>query len=161
MSPLFAKLNLKDHGAILLLQAPASFEAEIAGLGAVRVLRDLCNAGRIAFVLAFVTRRAEIEPLAPAICERAIDDPIIWFAYPKGSSKNYRCDFNRDTGWAALGAAGFEAVRQVAIDADWSALRFRRVQFIKSLTRDPARARSALGRARTMKRADGPGGGQA
>ncbi len=34
-----------------------------------------------------------------------------------------------------LGAAGFEPVRMVAIDEDWSALRFRRVEHIKKMTR--------------------------
>ena len=38
---------------------------------------------------------------------------------------------NCDSGWPVLGAAGFEPVRMVAIDADWSALRFRRVEHIK------------------------------
>jgi len=28
--------------------------------------------------------------------------------------------------------AGFDSVRQVAIDEDWSALRFRRVEYIKT-----------------------------
>ncbi|HNM27658.1 MAG TPA: hypothetical protein PKL15_19570, partial [Saprospiraceae bacterium] len=56
-------------------------------------------------------------------------------AYPKGSSKTYRCEFNRDNGWQALGEVGYEPVRQVAIDEDWSALRFRRVEFIKTMTR--------------------------
>jgi hypothetical protein len=70
-------------------------------------------------------------------------------AYPKGSSKAYRCEFNRDTGWQALGAAGFEPVRQVSIDADWSALRFRRVARIASLTRRPAMTLSEEGKRRT------------
>ena len=52
-------------------------------------------------------------------------------AYPKGSSKRLTCDFNRDTGWSPLRAVGFGPVRQVAIDEDWSALRFRRAEFIK------------------------------
>jgi hypothetical protein len=38
----------------------------------------------------------------------------------------------RRTGWQALSDAGFRPVRQVAIDADWSALRFRRKEFVKS-----------------------------
>jgi hypothetical protein len=63
------------------------------------------------------------------------------------------CDFNRDTGWAALGAAGFEPVRMVAIDEDWSAVRFRRADFINTLTRDKVHTLSALGR----KRAGGKG----
>jgi hypothetical protein len=34
---------------------------------------------------------------------------------------------------SARGArAGFDSVRQIAIDEDWSALRFRRVEYIKS-----------------------------
>ena len=37
-------------------------------------------------------------------------------------------------------AVGFEGVRRVAIDDDWSAIRFRRVEFIKKITRDPKRA---------------------
>jgi hypothetical protein len=49
----------------------------------------------------------------------------------KGTSKKYSCDFNRDDGWEVLRQAGFDSVRQVAIDDDWSALRFRRFEFIK------------------------------
>ena len=57
---------------------------------------------------------------------------MVWFAYPKGTSKRYTCDFNRDTGWQVIRDAGFDSVRQVAIDEDWSAMRFRRVEYIKS-----------------------------
>jgi len=35
-----------------------------------------------------------------------------------------------DKGWDALTGAGFDTVRLVAIDADWSALRFRRKEHI-------------------------------
>jgi hypothetical protein len=52
--------------------------------------------------------------------------------YPKGTSKCYTCDFNRDSGWDVIRNAGFDSVRQIAIDEDWSALRFRRVEYIKS-----------------------------
>jgi hypothetical protein len=37
----------------------------------------------------------------------------------------------RAGGWEVLRQAEFDSVRQVAIDDDWSALRFRRVEFIK------------------------------
>jgi hypothetical protein len=40
----------------------------------------------------------------------------------------------------------------VAIDEDWSALRFRRAEFIKSMTRDPRRAMSAKGKSRVAAR---------
>ena len=77
---------------------------------------------------------------------RAEGDALLWFAYPKGSSKRYTCDFNRDTGWTVLGEAGYEPVRQVAIDEDWSALRFRRVEYIKSFKREPKHAISDKGK---------------
>jgi hypothetical protein len=111
--------------------------------------RDLQAMEEIQFSLAFVTQQEEINTLAPAIARKLQGDAVVWFAYPKGSSKNYRCDFNRDTGWAALGELGLEGVRQVAIDGDWSALRFRRVDFIKTMSRDQKRAITTEGKAKT------------
>jgi len=62
-------------------------------------------------------------------------DAIVWFSYPKGTSKKYTFDFNRDRGWECMGKYNFEPVRQIAIDEDWSSLRFRNVKHIKKLTR--------------------------
>ena len=66
---------------------------------------------------------------------RAKGDAIVWFCYPKQTSKRYTCEFNRDTGWQVLADHRFEPVRQVAFDEDWSALRFRNIDYIKRLTR--------------------------
>jgi len=85
----------------------------------------------LAFALSFVTQIAELHRLSRKLSAKAAGDAILWFAYPKGTSKKYSCDFNRDDGWEVLRQAGFDSVRQVAIDDDWSALRFRRVEFIK------------------------------
>ena len=94
-----------------------------------------CGRAPIFFSLAFVTKQKEVDTLAKRIAAKAEGDTILWFAYPKGSSKNYTCDFNRDTGWAVLSEKGFRGVRQVAIDEDWSALRFRRKEFVKAVPR--------------------------
>jgi hypothetical protein len=40
-------------------------------------------------------------------------------------------DINRDSGWESIQKLGFETVRAVSIDDDWSALRFRFSQFVK------------------------------
>ena len=135
MSTIFKKLNLKDQKEILVLNPPASFKPEMAALTDVTIQQDIESLENIEFSLAFVTQQAEVDSFAQAITQRAEGDAIIWFAYPKASSKKYTCEFNRDSGWGVLGKLGFESVRQVAIDADWSAIRFRRVEFIKSLTR--------------------------
>ncbi|MGL4463946.1 MAG: hypothetical protein ACRDD1_10620 [Planctomycetia bacterium] len=129
MTPLFTKLNLGTYRDVLVVNAPEGFEPELAGLAGVVVRRDPSPLATVGFAVAFVRTLAEIEAAA-AWLPKATGDPIVWLVYPKGSSKRYRCEFNRDTGWAAVGAAGFEVVRIVAVDADWSALRFRRTEYI-------------------------------
>jgi hypothetical protein len=131
MSAIFHKLNLKDRREILVLNAPASFEPELEGLGGVHIIRRLEEAKGVEFALVFATQRSELERLSKAVVAKAAGDAVLWFAYPKGTSKRYVCDFNRDEGWDALRRSGFDSVRQVAIDEDWSALRFRRVEYIR------------------------------
>ena len=132
MATLIEKLNLKGHQEILVLRAPESFEPELARLPVMTIHRHLESVTDIRFSLAFVTRQSEVDALALQIASRAKGDATVWFAYPKGTSKRYKCDFNRDTGWNVLKAAGFDTVRAIAIDEDWTALRFRRVEYIKS-----------------------------
>jgi hypothetical protein len=131
----FTKLNLKDQDTIVVLNGPASFDVELKTLKSVNVLRDVKDVNEIGFALAFAATQAAVDQAARAVVPKLQSDGIIWFAYPKATSKRYECDFNRDTGWAALGELGFEPVRQVAVDEDWSALRFRRVEHIKTMTR--------------------------
>ena len=153
MTPLFKKLNLGEHRDILIRGAPDSFEAELKALDGVTVHREVGKASAGAFALIFVRTLAEVESAAATLLPKFPGDAVVWFAYPKASSRRYRCDFNRDTGWAAVGAAGFEPVRQVAIDDDWSALRFRRTEYVKKMTRDPSRVLSPAGKARSRKSA--------
>ena len=135
MAATFEKLNLKDQQQILAINAPPSFEIEIESLREVTVLRSVKDANHFDFTLAFVTRQQDVDRMAKAIVKKVPGDAIVWFAYPKGTSKKYKSEINRDHGWQALGATGFEPVRGIAIDEDWSALRFRRVEFIKNMTR--------------------------
>lgn len=148
MTPLFNKLNLGIHREILVIDAPEPFEPELAALAGVTVKRSFASVTSPAFVLAFVQTQAEVAAVASSIAGATHGDTIAWLAYPKASSKRYRCEFNRDTGWSPLGAIGFEGVRQVAIDDDWSALRFRRVEYVKTLQRAEIRASSEAGKAR-------------
>jgi hypothetical protein len=132
MPSIFDKLNLKLQREILVLNAPESFEPALLALQGITVLRDPAQAQSIQFALVFATKQAEVDALSPVLAGKAAGDALLWFAYPKGTSKRYKCEFNRDTGWAVLRSLGFDTVRQVAIDEDWSALRFRRVEYIKS-----------------------------
>jgi hypothetical protein len=148
----FEKLNLKNHSRVVVLNAPQSFEPELAGLHDVPVVRSLQEVDSIEFSLAFVTRQQEVDSLGKAIAKKAKGDAVVWFAYPKGSSKKYKSEINRDSGWQVLGKAGFEPVRMVAIDEDWSACRFRRAESIKTMTRAKEHRMSAHGKSRPAKK---------
>jgi hypothetical protein len=148
----FDKLNLKEQKQILVLNSPESFEPELKSLRGIAIQRDLKNAGEVEFALAFVTKQQQVDTLGKAIAKKAQGDAVVWFAYPKGSSKKYKSEINRDAGWQVLGDAGFEPVRMVAIDEDWSAVRFRRADFIKSLTRGKEYRMSAQGKARAARK---------
>lgn len=100
-----------------------------------QIFKSLQGIEHLHFVLVFVQTLHEIESSIAAIYPKLEGDAVLWYCYPKASSKRYTCEFNRDTGWSALGKFNLEGVRQVAIDEDWSALRFRKLEFIKNMTR--------------------------
>lgn len=152
MTPLFKKLNLKEQREILVLNSPAEFESELSVLAGVTVFRKPTEIKKIGFAMAFVTKQAELEKAVASMSSRLEGDGVVWVAYPKTTSRKYTCEFNRDSGWAALGEAGFEPVRQVAIDENWSALRFRRVEYIKKMTRASEGALTTAGKAKTTDR---------
>jgi hypothetical protein len=94
----------------------------------------------------------EIEQFISAIYQKLKGDAVIWLCYPKMTLKNYKCDFNRDSGWTSLGKYNLEPVRQVAIDDDFSALRFRKVEFIKTITRGESFAITREAKKRTTQK---------
>jgi len=144
MSPLFKKLNLGAQSVIHVINAPESFETELAALKGVTIKRSV--SGRCGFAMAFVITQTELDVASAKLAKACEGDAVLWMVYPKGTSKKYKCEFNRDSGWPTLGAAGFEPVRMVAVDADWSALRFRKVQHIKTMARKVGGAISEAGK---------------
>jgi len=136
MNAIFQKLNFKGQAAVYVLAAPDSFGVALDEMRTVtEVKTSLGRARGVAFALCFATKQSEVDRFADQVAKATSGDAVVWVAYPKGSSKKYKCEFNRDTGWDGMGANGFEPVRQVAIDEDWSALRFRRVEHIGKMTR--------------------------
>jgi hypothetical protein len=150
MTPLFKKLNLGTHTVVHVLNAPQSFAPELAALKPVTVKHSV--SGPSSFAMAFVITQAELDAASRKLAAACTGDAILWMVYPKGASKKYRCEFNRDSGWPVLGAAGFEPVRMVAVDEDWSALRFRRVEHIKTMTRSPDHRISKAGKKKAPSR---------
>lgn len=152
MKSVLEKLNAGAVRRLALLNAPEGI-AETVGIPSdvVVVSGPLAKNDCVDMVLGFATTLADVDSIAEYVWQATKGDALVWIAYPKGTSKRYRCEFNRDTGWAALGRAGFEGVRQVAVDDDWSALRFRRTEYIAAMTRESKRAISDAGKERTTK----------
>jgi hypothetical protein len=104
--------------------------------------------------MVFATKLEVLESAVHTLALLLDGDAVLWICYPKGSSKRYRCDFNRDTGWQVCGQYNLEPVRQVAVNEDWSALRFRKTQYIKQLTRSSDMALGDDAKKRIEKKAD-------
>lgn len=150
MTTLFSKLQYKNSDKILLVNAPDEFQPHLAEISdVVRIDRSLNGDDKYDFAIVFVKSCADIKEYAAPVISSMNDDAVLWFAYPKKSSKKYKTDLSRDGGWEPLGALGYEGVRIVAIDADWSALRLRHASKIKSMTR--TFAMSEEGKERTRK----------
>ena len=139
MDNVFKKMNFKSSPSVVVINAPPSFGVNMDAMrDLTHFYTDFSSVEKTNFIIAFCTMQNEVDAVAIQVAEKLESDGLLWFVYPKGTSKKFKCDFNRDTGWAVLGEQGFEPVRMVAIDEDWSALRFRRVEFIKTMTRSSA-----------------------
>ena len=150
MTTLFKKLNLKDHKEIILINAPDSFEGEANAIGQlVPIITDYTKVEAITFCLSFNFTINDIEQTIKNIADKLEGDAVIWFCYPKKSSKKYTSEIHRDQGWEIMGDYDLEGVRLVAIDEDWSALRWRKVEYIKKMTRDKKRTYTKAGKSKT------------
>jgi hypothetical protein len=143
---LLRKLQFKG-GDVVVLDPPEEMADTLAAWEAEVTLRTTLREGE-PFVLRFVRSCADIDASAAQTVRALADDAVLWFAYPKKSSRRYTCDIGRDDSWQALGDLGYEGVRQVAIDADWTALRFRDADRIATMRRDVSRTLSERGRQR-------------
>jgi hypothetical protein len=146
MLELWKKLNYREQSQVVVLNAPPEFRGAIDALPSGSVREE--SVPDVTFGIAFATSQVELDTVSRALASAAPGDAVLWFAYPKKSSRRLKCEFDRDNGWYVLGELGWEGVRQVAIDDDWSALRFRRVEFIRSFTRSESMATSAEGKRR-------------
>ncbi|HEV8360166.1 MAG TPA: hypothetical protein VGR28_06900 [Candidatus Thermoplasmatota archaeon] len=107
------KLQVPAGAKVRVVHAPAGFQLDAP-----------TTDGAVAeAVLVFVKNAKELRANGKPAFEAAREDRLSWIAYPKGGQLG--TDLNRDKLWAAVKAEKIKPVRQVALDATWSALRFR------------------------------------
>jgi hypothetical protein len=133
MKKLIEKLNYKGQDRIALINADPNFALSIAeDLKDVLIDKEIDPRYPYSFIILFVKSIAEVEHLTPIALHNLMADGILWFCYPKKSSKKYKSDIDRDHGWKLLNDSGLNGIRMVTIDEDWSAMRFRNIKYIKS-----------------------------
>jgi hypothetical protein len=123
MNPIIKKLFFKGQNPVLLLAAPKEFKKISEDFG---VTIHVHPKGQYGFILAFAYSQADAKKIAKGVSKALADGGIFWMAYPKGTSKKYKADINRDSGHALMGKHGFDGVSLVALDEDWSAMRFKK-----------------------------------
>ena len=117
MKSLLDKLGFKPGMTGWVRNRPAAFDETLN-------LPDTIPDGPADLILSFVTRQDEIAAALDGAMPYYARGGRLWFAYPKKSG-SVPSDITRDHGWTALADAGLLAVTQIALDDDWSALRFR------------------------------------
>ena len=132
-NPLHKKLRVLPGQQRLLLGAPADQRALLEPWDAPPDLQPRART-RYAWVLLYAGSLAELNKLGPVALGAVAEGAIVWAAYPKLTSK-LKSDISRDTPWVPFDAADWLPVTQVALDATWSALRFRPRAEIPTLTR--------------------------
>lgn len=126
MNPILKKLQFKQQSPVLVLLGPPEFKDTQA---AFEVPVHSAAKGKYAFVLGFAKSQAEATAHAKAAKKALLDErSLFWIAYPKGSSKKYQADLNRDSLHTLMQKNGFDGVSLVALDEDWSAMRFKRIE---------------------------------
>lgn len=133
MKNLLDKLNYKGQKRISVINAEERFINLITpDLTDVTIDQKIDPRYPYEFILIFVKSISEVEQLAPMTLHNLMADGILWFCYPKKTSKKYSSDLSRDYGWKVLNDSGLYGIRMVSVDSDWSALRFRNKKYITS-----------------------------
>jgi hypothetical protein len=133
MKNLLEKLNYKGQKRISIINAEEGFINSISGeLVDVTVDTQIDPRYPYEFMLIFVKSIKDVEQVTPMTLHNLIADGILWFCYPKKTSKKFKSELDRDHGWKILNDSGLHGIRMVALDEDWSAFRFRNKKFIKS-----------------------------
>ena len=129
------KLRLTDQNPVLIINAPEEFQETLADIRS-DVHRQTSQ--QYGFILVFVKNQADINQFLPTSLSALQGDGYFWVAYPQKTSKKYVSDISRDKGWEFLGKHNYEPVTQIAIDQEWSALRFRHADNFKQMKRKEA-----------------------
>jgi Bacteriocin-protection, YdeI or OmpD-Associated len=134
---LFEKLQLKDEKNLLIQGLPSTIEKQFAKVSFAKNVTPLLKTRKIDFALVFAISESQLNGILKEVMPALHEECKFWVAYPKVTSK-IATDLNRDCSWYNVTNAGYEGVRQVALDHVWSAIRFKKGEQIEVMTRASA-----------------------
>ncbi len=132
--PLRDKIGYKPGQTVLLLDLPEGLADPFPGIEHTASQASKPKLGKQKFdlLLAYTKDRAALATAAPVLLGAANDEATIWLAHPKKSGAIVT-DLTRDVGWEPMFDAGYIVVAIAAVDATWSAVRFRPKHKVKSI----------------------------
>lgn len=124
---LLKKLQVRAGARLWLVEVPPGIAAALtAGAEVVSVKAGEPCTG----VVAFAETPADVLRLAGRVLKAVPPDGLLWFAYRKGAAAK-ASGLSRDHGWEPVRAAGWDTVRSVSIDEEWTGLRFRPAALVR------------------------------
>lgn len=119
MQDIIKKFKFKDNG--IIINAPKILETHFVELGFITSFDKKIKSKN---TLVFINNNKEYLDFLNKQLKNIEPDSILWFAYPKGTSK-IKTDINRDTIRLTAEEFNITTVTAISIDETWSALRFR------------------------------------
>jgi hypothetical protein len=120
-TPLPQKLGITGSSVFTVVGAPAHFEELLGDVGDAVWQHSLL--APLDVVVAFHTRRAQLERAWPKLTEAVEPDGTVWVAWPKKTS-GVATDITEDVLREVLLPTGWVDNKVCAIDEQWSGLRF-------------------------------------
>jgi len=122
-TPLAKKLGIKAGHQLALVRAPPDFEKTLADLPEnVRVQPGLAGKAPLDVIVAFVSKRAELERGLPSLRRRMAPACGLWIAWPKKAS-GVPTDMTENVIREIALPTGLVDNKVCAIDETWSGLR--------------------------------------
>jgi Bacteriocin-protection, YdeI or OmpD-Associated len=141
---LLEKLQLKEERNLLIQGLPSSIEKQFAKLAFAKSLTPLLKSKKIDFALVFAFNERQLASITDEVLPALGNEAKFWVAYPKTTSK-IATTLNRDCSWECITGAGYESVRQVALDHVWTALRFKKADVLATRERKVVKERVLAG----------------
>jgi hypothetical protein len=132
LSALAKKLRLQPAHAVAILNAPPGYLAQLDP-GPTHLQVEIKPDQTFDAVQLFVNNVEELRTLGPNAIHAVKPEGLLWITYPKGGQTRGATDLPATPWWSKrdvlgeiTGETGYKPVAFVAIDDNWTALRFKR-----------------------------------